>query len=82
MMAEEPDNHMLAYLCRIDNKLDRVYDAVVDVQGRVSSLERQVASLHGDVAGLHGDFAGQSIRTDKIENRLLRIDRRLDLADA
>jgi hypothetical protein len=34
------------------------------------------------IATLHGDFAGPSLRINRIETRLERIERRLDLANA
>jgi hypothetical protein len=41
-----------------------------------------MTSLEVSVANLHGDFAGQSSRIDRVENRLERIEQRLDLRDA
>ena len=74
-MTDEPDNLVLRYLRRIDENVVRVIDDVADLKRRMTSLE-QVVSL------LHGDFAGQSLRIDRIETRLERIERRLDLTDA
>ena len=71
-MSDQPENLTLVYLRRLDEKMDRVIDGLLDLGRRVTSLELQVASLHGD-------FAGQSVRIDRIEQRLERIERRLDL---
>jgi hypothetical protein len=51
------------------------HDDMQDVKRRLTSLEVQVATLHGD-------FAGQSLRIDRIEQRLGRIEQRLDLVEA
>jgi hypothetical protein len=74
-MSEQPENIMLVYLRRLDAKMDRLTEGQLDLSGRVTSLERQVALLHGD-------FAGQSARLDRVDTRLERIERRLDLVDA
>jgi hypothetical protein len=71
-VSGEPDNLILVYLRRMDGKLDRLADGVGDIGRRVTSLETKVALLHGD-------FAAQSERIDRIELRLERIERRLDI---
>jgi hypothetical protein len=63
----EPDNIVLTYLRRIDEKLDRVIEDVRDLKMRVTSLEE--------------GQAGVNRRLDRIEVRLDRIERRLDLVD-
>jgi predicted nucleic acid-binding Zn-ribbon protein len=67
-MAEEPDNIVLRYPRRIDEKLDLVQADVRELKNRVGILEQQYAPI--------------SSRVDRIENRLERIERRLDLAEA
>ncbi len=71
-MSDTPDNPILVYLRRLDGKMDRLSDDVADVKRRMTSLETKVVLLHGD-------FAAQSERIDRIETRLERIERRLDL---
>ena len=74
-MSGEPDNLILAYLRRMDEKLDRVVSSVADLGRRVTSLESKVVLLHGD-------FAAQSERIDRIDVRLDRIERRLEIVPA
>ena len=74
-MSGEPDNLILVYLRRLDEKMDRLTLAVADIGRRVTSLESKVALIHGD-------FAAQSERIDRMELRLERIERRLDIVDA
>jgi uncharacterized coiled-coil protein SlyX len=81
-MANEPDNIVIVFLRRIDQKIDLLAADVQDLKQRVTSLEGQFAHLQSDIARLHGDFAGQSARMDRIEQRLDRIERRLDLVGA
>ena len=74
-MSDGPDNLILVYLRRIDEKIDRLTSVVGDLGRRVTSLESKVTLLHAD-------FAGQSERIDRIEMRLDGIERRLDIAPA
>ena len=74
-MSGEPDNLILACLRRMDEKLDRVVSSVADLGRRVTSLESKVVLLHGD-------FAAQSERIDRIDVRLDRIERRLEIVPA
>ena len=66
-MADEPDNIVLTYLRRIDQKLDRVIDDVADLKVRVTAVEEGIA--------------GVNRRLDRLEQRVDRIERRLDLVD-
>ena len=81
-MSDEPENLILVYLRRIDEKVDRLGVDMHDVKQRLTSLVRQVANLHTEIGHIHGDFAGQSARIDRIDLRLDRIERRLELAPA
>lgn len=67
-MSEGPDNLVLIYLRRIDEKVDRIADDIRELKTRVGILEQQYASL--------------SSRMDRFEARLERIERRLDLQSA
>lgn len=66
-MATEPDNLVLVYLRRLDEKMDRVIDDVHDLKVRMTSLEEAVAGINR--------------RMDRFEVRLDRIERRLDLSE-
>ena len=74
-MSDAPDNIILVYLRRMDGKLDRLVENIADLGRRVTSLDTKVALLHGD-------FAAQSERIDRVELRLERIERRLDIVHA
>lgn len=62
-----PDNLVLRYLRRIDDKLDRVIDDVRELKVRMTAVEENLASLNR--------------RFDRLEVRVDRIERRLDLID-
>jgi hypothetical protein len=81
-MSGEPDNLVLIYLRRLDEKLDRVIDDIQDLKHRITSLEGQVAGLHSGMGSIRADMAAMPLRIDRIETRLDRIERRLDLVAA
>jgi hypothetical protein len=66
-MMPEPDNVVLVYPRRIDEKVDRVFDDVREIKFRVTNLEEGQAGIQ---RGL-----------DRVESRLDRIEWRLDLVD-
>jgi hypothetical protein len=75
VVSDAPDNLVVAYLRRMDEKLDRLVDSVGDLGRGVTSLETKVALVYGD-------FATQPERIDRIELRLERIERRLEIVHA
>lgn len=54
-MSGEPDNLVLVYLQRIDQKLDRLIDDVQDLKHRVTSLEGQVAGLQSGLGSVRSE---------------------------
>ncbi|ABD87961.1 hypothetical protein [Rhodopseudomonas palustris] len=66
-MADEPDNLVLVYLRRLDEKLDRVLDDAHDLKVRMTAVEESIA--------------GVNRRLDRLEWRVDRIERRLELTD-
>jgi archaellum component FlaC len=66
-MATEPENIVLQYLRRFDEKLDRVIDEMLDVKVRLTAVEEGIA--------------GVNRRLDRLEVRVERIERRLDLVE-
>ena len=74
-MSDAPDNQVLVYLRRLDEKMDRVAEGMRDLKHRVTAVERQLGEVFVGMAALHA-------RMDRVDSRLERIERRLDLADA
>ncbi|MCJ2038912.1 hypothetical protein MKK55_08085 [Methylobacterium sp. J-059] len=66
-MTDQPDNLMLVYLRRIDEKVDRLSADMHDVKVRMSGIDENLAGVHR--------------RIDRLELPVERIERRLDLAD-
>ncbi len=74
-MTEEPINLVLEHLRAIRSDLVTLGQGQRELINRVGRLERQVADLHPDYASL-------SIRLDRLDGRVERIEQRLTLADA
>jgi outer membrane murein-binding lipoprotein Lpp len=67
-MTEEPESIVLVMLRRIDAKIDRMADDVRDLKVRQTATEEALA--------------GVNRRLDRLDMRVERIEKRLDLVDA
>lgn len=65
-MVEESESLTPTYLRRIDEKIDRLADDVRELKTRMGLVEAQYASL--------------SSRIDRMDDRVQRIERRLDIS--
>jgi predicted nucleic acid-binding Zn-ribbon protein len=74
-MSDEPENIVLRYLRRIDERTDRFEHSMEDIKTRLTSVEGQVSLLRADVVHVNH-------RLDRVDERLSRIEKRLDLIDA
>jgi hypothetical protein len=74
-MTEETENVVLEMLRRICASQERMERDIVDLKSRVSGIEQ----VQGQILNLIG---GLGVRMDRIEERVSRIERRLDLVDA
>ena len=72
-MTVEIENLMLEILKKIQADISSLKFDMVDLKHRVSMIERNTA----DIAT---SYAGQSLRIDRLEERLDRIERRLELS--
>ncbi len=67
-MADEPENLVLVMLRRIDAKIDRISDDLRDLKVCATATEEAIA--------------GVNRRLDRLEIRVERIEKRLDLVEA
>ena len=67
-MAKEPENMTLVLLRKIDQRTERMADDLQDLKVRMTSVEE--------------GLAGVNRRLDRLEGRVERIERRLELTDA
>jgi archaellum component FlaC len=66
-MADEPDNIVLAILRKIDQRTERMAEDLHDLKTRVTAVEEGLAGVHR--------------RLDRLEVRVERIEKRLELSD-
>ena len=74
-MTEETENLVLEMLRRIRASQERMEVDVIDIKSRLTGVEISVGQLTSQLAT-------QSLRLDRIEERVARIERRLDLVNA
>jgi hypothetical protein len=75
-MADEPENLVVRYLRRLDEKVDQVSRDIGEVKSR---LQTRVTSLDGSIVHVHERLDGIQQQIGGIADR---IERRLSLADA
>jgi hypothetical protein len=82
-MSDTPDNLVLDFLreqfLRVNTKIDRMAEDMVEVKQRLTTLEIQIGNL---AATEQSHYAQTMLRLDRHEARLDRIERRLDLTEA
>ena len=66
-MTDEPENHTLALLRRIDGKVDGVAADVSEVKHRLETLEHTVSGVAAFVAMVHGKQLEQDERIEALE---------------
>jgi septal ring factor EnvC (AmiA/AmiB activator) len=74
-MTENVESMTLVFLRRLDERLDRMEGDLGDIKLRMTASEEHLASMMMSLAGVNA-------RMDKIDARLARVERRLDLTDA
>ena len=73
-MTEETENMVLELLRRMRSSMERMELDMMDIKSRMTGIEITVGQMSGQLAT-------QSLRLDRMEERIARIERRLDLVD-
>ena len=76
---ENVENLILEHLRALRAGQDRIVQAMDEPRARIGSLEAHVAGLRRDIALVHEDIAAVNTRLDHHDDRLARIEQRLDL---
>jgi predicted nucleic acid-binding Zn-ribbon protein len=82
MTDDGPDNLVLRYLRRIDEKVDRLGERMDDVTGRLTAVEVGLNAVRRDLVNLFEADARLQVSVDRQGARLERIEQRLDLRDS
>jgi hypothetical protein len=88
-MSDGPDNIVLRYLRRIDERVGGLALDILDMKSRLGSSQQHVSNIHSEMAVIHTDLVGVRAditridhRIDRVDMRLARIEKRLDLTPA
>lgn len=81
-VVDSPENLVLAQLRAIRSDLSDVQGTLGEIKGRIANLEGGQASIIQHLGHLAAADAQQQLATDGVSERLVRIERRLDLRDA
>ena len=73
-MTEETENMVLELLRRMRTSLERMELDMQDIKSRMTGIEITSGQMSGQLAA-------QSLRLDRMEERIGRIERRLDLVE-
>jgi hypothetical protein len=80
-MVDSPENLVLAQLRAIRADLVDVKGTLGEMKGRLGNLEGGQASIIQHLGHLAAADAQQQVAVDRMTERLVRIERRLDLRD-
>ncbi|WP_123102010.1 hypothetical protein [Acidithiobacillus sulfuriphilus] len=79
-MTDNTENLLLEHLKRFQSGQDRIERKLEEVISRLGNLEVSVASLRRDFAHSEENAASMGIRMDRMNERIERIERRLELS--
>jgi len=82
MTDEGPDHIVLRYLRNIDGKVDALRQDMRDVKLRLSGVEGALNAVRRDILALSEDNARQQVANDHLDERIERIETRLNLSEA
>jgi len=80
-MVDSPENLVLAQLRAVRADLADVQGTLGEMKGRLANLEGGQASIIQHLGHLAAADAQQQVAADRITERLVRIERRLDLRE-
>lgn len=80
-MVDSPENLVLAQLRAIRADLADVQGTLGEMKGRLANLEGGQASIIQHLGHLAAADAQQQVAADRMTERLVRIERRLDLRE-
>lgn len=81
-MAEVTNEPIYEVLKAVRNEVAAVRDDVRGINVRLTSFSEQVRGLALEVHATNTDIANPYTRLDRMDGRLLHIDRRLEIAEA
>lgn len=80
-MSNDPENLVLVYLRRLDQRMERIEETLTDMLSRMNDHGRSLVALHRDQVGDAETTAHLAARFDRLNERVNRIEKRLDLSE-
>ncbi|MDP3523148.1 MAG: hypothetical protein Q8S27_01115 [Hoeflea sp.] len=80
-MAEVTNELIFDVLKQIPTRLAHLEDGQHEIKGRISSLSEQMRGLASSLSAAHTDIGNIYLSLDKLDQRVHRIEKRLELAD-
>ena len=78
-MTDAADNVIIEHLRHIRGRVDRIAEDMSDVKSRMSSLESAMVLVKREVSAGDKTDSRQQLSLDRLNERIERIERRLDL---
>ena len=69
-MAEATNEFMYELLKKMQERFDKIDFALSDIKAEVNNLRGSMVAMHGDIHNIYGTLARQDQRLDRIERRL------------
>ena len=79
-MTDNIENLILEHLKRFQTGQDRIERELKEIKSRVTTLEATTSTIMQYLAQMSGSIAEQHVRYDNLEDRIQRIERRLELS--
>ena len=80
-MTDQTENLVLEILRRLQADMSDIKVTLRDVQHRLTLVETRLAGVERNLSDHYAAYAGQGLRIDRIEERLGRVERRLEITD-
>ena len=80
-MTNETENLVVEILRRLQGDMAELKSGQQDMRHRLSLIETRLAGMERNLADQYAGYAGQSVRIDRLDERLGRLERRLEITD-
>ena len=81
-MTQDTENLILSWMRKLDTKFDALAIDLTDIKLRQNDMAHAVAGLRRDQAGDAGIAVHLQVQIDRLNERVERINRRLDIVEA
>ncbi len=79
-MTDNVENLILEHLKKFQAEMASARERDIEILARLASIENTIASVKRDTADIYTELAGHNVRSDRMNARIERIEKRLELA--